>query len=56
VGVGSVPEDEEGEEGEGGGRKRAVSGASSLGIVKEDDDEDRVDARNAASRLAQTTF
>ena len=38
------------------GRKRAVSGASDLGKVEEDDDEDRVDARNAASRLAQTTF
>ncbi|KAK4997755.1 Vacuolar protein sorting-associated protein 17 [Elasticomyces elasticus] len=37
-----------------GGRKRAVSGAS-LGRLEEDD-EDRVDAKNAASRLAQTTF
>ena len=35
------------------GRKRAISGA---GSVKEDDDEDRVDARNAASRLAAATF
>lgn len=40
---------------EASGRKRAVSGASSLGKVTEED-EDRVDARNAASRLAQTTF
>ncbi|KAK3671961.1 Vacuolar protein sorting-associated protein 17 [Recurvomyces mirabilis] len=61
----------EGAEGEGGerveggkgkgGRKRGVSSAgSSLGRVKEDEgedeDADRVDARNAASRLAQTTF
>ena len=38
-----------------GGRARAVSQAGSLGRVDEDD-EDRVDARNAASRLAQTTF
>lgn len=56
---GAVPE--EGEEAEGGqesgtGRKRATSGTSSLGKVAEDDDDDRIDARNAASRLAQTTF
>ncbi|GAB7339809.1 hypothetical protein MBLNU457_6355t1 [Dothideomycetes sp. NU457] len=38
-----------------GGRTRAVSQAGSLGRLDEDD-EDRVDARNAASRLAQTTF
>ncbi|GAM87181.1 hypothetical protein ANO11243_052020 [Dothideomycetidae sp. 11243] len=37
------------------GRKRATSGAGSLRRVEEDD-EDRVDARNAASRLATTTF
>ena len=37
-------------------RKRASSGAGSLGGLKEDDDEDRVDARNAASRLAASTF
>ena len=37
------------------GRKRAISGAGSLRRVEEDD-EDRVDARNAASRLATTTF
>ncbi|KAG8525789.1 uncharacterized protein KY384_000549 [Bacidia gigantensis] len=43
--------------GEGGGRKRAASGAGSLKGAKEDDgDEDRVDARNAASRLATSTF
>jgi len=38
-----------------GGRARAVSGASLKG-VKEEEDEDRVDARNAASRLATSTF
>jgi len=40
------------------GRKRAVSGASSVGsgAGKGDDDDDRVDARNAASRLAASTF
>jgi hypothetical protein len=58
---GAVPEEGEegdagGEEGSKGGRKRAVSGASSLGKLAEDEDEDRIDARNAASRLAQTTF
>ena len=37
------------------GRQRAASGSGLKGLVEEDD-EDRVDARNAASRLAQTTF
>lgn len=51
---GAVPE--EGTNGiEYGGRVRAASGASLKGI-KEDDDEDRVDAKNAASRLATSTF
>jgi hypothetical protein len=52
-----VPEDEDEEE-QGPGRARGLSGASSSGLkgVKEDDDEDRVDARNAASRLATSTF
>ena len=49
-----VAEEEEEEEGEGG-RKRSVSGAGSLKGVAEED-EDRIDARNAASRLATTTF
>lgn len=57
---GAVPEEGDGEEeaGDGGkGRKRANSGTSSLARLAEDDDDaDRVDARNAASRLAQTTF
>lgn len=56
AGTASLPEDVEGEPEEATtGRKRAVSGAGSLGRLEEDD-EDRVDARNAASRLAQTTF
>ena len=39
------------------GRPRSGTGAASLGSVKEDDeDDDRVDAKNAASRLAQSTF
>ncbi|KAF2808951.1 vacuolar protein sorting-associated protein Vps17 [Mytilinidion resinicola] len=57
-GLAGVPADidEEDEEGDGkGGRKRAVSGAGSLKGVGEED-EDRIDAKNAASRLATTTF
>jgi len=47
-----------GDDDQGTGRARAVSGASTGGLkgVKEEDDEDRVDARNAASRLAQSSF
>lgn len=63
---GGVPEGDEGGEvggeagagGAGGSRKRATSRASQgsgLGKLDEEDD-DRIDARNAASRLAQTTF
>jgi hypothetical protein len=56
---GSLVDEGEGEggsaDGAAGGRKRATSGASSLRKLAEEDD-DRVDARNAASRLAQTTF
>lgn len=38
-------------------RKRTGSGkATGIKGLVEDDDEDRIDARNAASRLAQTTF
>jgi hypothetical protein len=39
-----------------GGRPRSTTGSASLASVKEDEDDDRVDARNAASRLAQSTF
>ena len=56
---GAVPEEgEEAEEGGAGsvkGRNRATSQSSSLARLEEED-ADRVDARNAASRLAQTTF
>ena len=40
------------------GRPRSGTSATSgsLGAVKEDEDDDRVDAKNAASRLAQSTF
>jgi hypothetical protein len=58
--AGAAAENAEGEgpgaDGAAGGRKRATSGASSLNKVAEEEDDDRVDARNAASRLAQTTF
>lgn len=51
-----VPEEEEGLNGEGAkGRSRANTGGSLRGI-KEDEDEGRVDAKNAASRLATSTF
>ncbi len=52
-----LPE-ENGENEEGGdaaGRVKAL-GVANLKGVKEEDDEDRVDARNAASRLAQSSF
>lgn len=46
----------EGEQG-AGGRARALSGAAgALPGLAEEEDEDRVDARNAASRLAASTF
>lgn len=53
-----VPEDANGDEADTTGRTRALSSASSSGLggVKEEEDEDRVDARNAASRLAASTF
>ncbi|KAF2400854.1 vacuolar protein sorting-associated protein Vps17 [Trichodelitschia bisporula] len=51
---GLVAPQEDEEEVPGIGRERAASG-SLKGLVEEDD-EDRVDARNAASRLAQTSF
>lgn len=55
TGVSSIKE--ENVNGEAEGRKRAVSGSGSLKGVKEDDgDEDRIDAKNAASRLATSTF
>jgi len=53
----NVAEDANGENEQGPGRARALSGASASALegVKEDD-EDRIDARNAASRLAASTF
>lgn len=58
--TGGLGDEEGGLLGEGeGGRPRATSGAGGAGGlpgVMEEDDEDRVDARNAASRLAASTF
>jgi hypothetical protein len=62
-GTAALPEVDEGLNGGGGagsdGRPRSATNSSTLGSIKEggkDEDEDRVDARNAASRLAQSTF
>jgi hypothetical protein len=63
AGAAAIPEDEDeeadtvngGESERTKGRPRSGTGSASLGGLK-DDDEDRVDARNAASRLAQSTF
>ncbi|KAH7125466.1 retromer complex subunit Vps17 [Dendryphion nanum] len=50
----TVPVDEEDEdETTPGGRKRATSKSS---VIVGEEDEDRIDAKNAASRLATTTF
>jgi len=56
-GVPAVQEEtkEQAAEAEGEARPGSEAG-SALGMVKEDDDEDRVDAKNAASRLAASTF
>lgn len=51
---GPVPEEDENEEETIHGRKRATSKAGSQKGIEED--EDRIDAKNAASRLATTTF
>jgi len=58
-GPGIVPEVDEGpanSEPVVTGRPRSATGSGSLTSVKDDEDDDRVDARNAASRLAQSTF
>ena len=52
TGGGKKEEGVNGEEGRGG----AASGSGGLKKVEEEGDEDRVDARNAASRLATSTF
>lgn len=49
-----VPADEVANgDGAGNGRARALSG---VGSIAEEDDDDKLDARNAASRLATSTF
>lgn len=40
----------------GTGRARALSGASTVSTLPVDEDDDRIDARNAASRLSTSTF
>jgi hypothetical protein len=55
-GVPAVPEETKEQAAEEGGARPGSSAGSALGVVKEDDDEDRVDAKNAASRLAASTF
>ncbi|CAJ2513574.1 Uu.00g016930.m01.CDS01 [Anthostomella pinea] len=50
-----VGEEDEDESGQGSGAKN-VGGSRGLPGLAEEDDEDRVDARNAASRLATSTF
>lgn len=52
--IGQVPE--EGQTGEGAETSTGRLGSSGRSGVKDEDDEDRVDARNAASRLATSTF
>ena len=55
--AGLFPGEGGGDRGGEHGRARALSGASGrMAGVLEEDDEDRVDARNAASRLAASTF
>lgn len=58
--VGGIPEGEEASNGGStateGNRPRSGTGNASLKSAKEDEDNDRVDAKNAASRLAQSTF
>jgi hypothetical protein len=57
--ISSAPEDPSGEDEQSPGRARALSGAGSSGlegVLEEEDDGNRLDARNAASRLATSTF
>ncbi|KAI9825099.1 MAG: Vacuolar protein sorting-associated protein 17 [Thelocarpon impressellum] len=58
--ISAVPEADEDGNGEdgGSGRARAISVGSKTGMegLKDEDDDDRIDAKNAASRLATSTF
>ena len=51
----SVGEGDEDTAGDGASQNKSLGGSSLKGM-KEEEDEDRVDARNAASRLAASTF
>ncbi|KAL6881383.1 vacuolar protein sorting-associated protein Vps17 [Trichoderma novae-zelandiae] len=53
--VGKLSEDGEGENGRESGAGKLGGGLGNL-VGLEEDDEDRIDARNAASRLATSTF
>ncbi|KAK2804661.1 hypothetical protein FQN50_006500 [Emmonsiellopsis sp. PD_5] len=57
--VSPVREDEDDEVNGGGSakaRSRGLSGSGLIGALPEEEDDDRVDAKNAASRLATSTF
>ncbi|KAM0250060.1 hypothetical protein ACHAQJ_008753 [Trichoderma viride] len=54
-GVGKVSEETEGDENQEPGSGKLGPGLANL-VGLEEDDEDRIDARNAASRLATSTF
>ncbi|RFU75416.1 vacuolar sorting-associated vps17 [Trichoderma arundinaceum] len=54
-GVGKVSEEADGEEGQETGAGKLGPGLGNL-VGLDEDDEDRIDARNAASRLATSTF
>lgn len=54
-GVGKVAEEAEGEDSQESGSGKLGPGLGNL-VGLEEDDEDRIDARNAASRLATSTF
>ncbi|KAF5007484.1 hypothetical protein FDECE_6193 [Fusarium decemcellulare] len=54
--ISKVSEEGESEEAAEASQGRASGGRTTLKGVNEEDDEDRVDARNAASRLAASTF
>ena len=52
--MGNLPEEGEADESQDAAAAQARS--QGLSGVAEEDDEDRIDARNAASRLATSTF
>jgi hypothetical protein len=57
--VSNAPEDAGGEDEQSPNRAKAIGGAGASGlegVQEEEDDSDRLDAKNAASRLATSTF